>query len=463
MKKNNKILLLFPDGVGIRNYLYSDVFKGMEKELFLFHAFDAKTEQAVKDITAIQNTLSIPKYTESLTEKFLRELICLARLKHNAKLVNNSSILTNWKSNHKGIFKTLFYKCIEIASHLFTSYECILKLEKWYQKAIRNTNFYKEVREILVANAPEKLFCSHQRGVQCATVFAAAQDLGIETITVIYSWDNLPKARMALQADKYLVWSDYMKQELKLYYPEIKEQQIFVTGTPQFECYHQPENIIPREVFYERYNLDIHKKIICYSGDDVLTCPDDPQYLDDLASELVRNGLDVSYQILLRRCPVDISGRFDAIISKYPNLIKQASPLWNFEPNSSWTTIYPLPEDVKLLVSTAYYSDIVVNLGSTMAFDFGMFKKPCIYINYDQEVKINPDWSVHTIYDFQHFKSMPNKEVVMWWNSKDSFASLIEPVKSDYDIENIHKWAKIIIENSKNISQNISNLLFYDK
>ena len=83
--KNKKILLLFPDGVGIRNYLYSDVFKGMEKELVLLHAFDAKTEQAVKDSTAIQNALSIPKYTESLKEKFLRELICLSRLKYNAK------------------------------------------------------------------------------------------------------------------------------------------------------------------------------------------------------------------------------------------------------------------------------------------------------------------------------------------------------------------------------------------
>ena len=79
----------------------------------------------------------------------------------------------------------------------------------------------------------------------------------------------------------------------------------------------------------------------------------------------------------------------DKIISKYPDLIKQAPPLWNFEPNSSWTTIYPLPEDVKLLVSTAYYSDVVVNLGSTMAFDFGMFDKPCAYINYDQENKVN--------------------------------------------------------------------------
>ena len=456
MKKNNKIVLLFPDGVGIRNYFYSDVFKGMEKQLVLFHAFDAKTEQAVKDITEIQNALPIPKYTESLKEKFLRELICLARLKHNAKTVDNPTILTNWKSNHKGIFKTLFYKSIELASHLFTSYERILKLEKWYQKAIRNTNFYKEVREILVANAPEKLFCSHQRGVQCAPIFAAAQDLGIETITVIYSWDNLPKARMALQANKYLVWSDYMKQELKLYYPEIKEQQIFVTGTPQFECYHQPENVIPKEVFYERYNLDIHKKIICYSGDDVLTCPDDPKYLDDLADELIKNNLDNKYQILLRRCPVDISGRFDKIISKYPDLIKQAPPLWNFEPNSSWTTIYPLPEDVKLLVSTAYYSDVVVNLGSTMAFDFGMFNKPCAYINYDQENKVNSNWSVKWIYQLQHFKSMVDKNSVIWINNKSEIKDKVILNKSSDSLE---KWKDVVLSNYKESSEKVKLVL----
>ena len=456
MIKNNKIVLLFPDGVGIRNYLYSDVFKGMEKQLVLFHAFDAKTEQAVKDITSIENSISIPKYSESLKEKFLRELICLARLKHNAKTVDNPTILTNWKSNHKGIFKTLFYKSIELASHLFTSYERILKLEKWYQKAIRNTNFYKEVREILVANAPEKLFCSHQRGVQCAPIFAAAQDLGIETITVIYSWDNLPKARMALQANKYLVWSDYMKQELKLYYPEIKEQQIFVTGTPQFECYHQPENVIPKEVFYERYNLDIHKKIICYSGDDVLTCPDDPKYLDDLADELIKNNLDNKYQILLRRCPVDISGRFDKIISKYPDLIKQAPPLWNFEPNSSWTTIYPLPEDVKLLVSTAYYSDVVVNLGSTMAFDFGMFDKPCAYINYDQENKVNSNWSVKWIYQLQHFKSMVDKNSVIWINNKNE---IIDKVILNQSSDSLEKWKNVVLSDYREASEKVKLVL----
>ena len=456
IETKSKIMLLFPDGVGIRNYLYSDVFKGMENELVLFHAFDVKTEQAVKKITSIENSISIPKYSESLKEKFLRELICLSRLKYNAKLVDNPTILTNWKSHHKGIFKTLFYKLIALASYGCSSYNRILILEKWYQKAIRNSAFYHEVKSILIAITPKKLFCSHQRGVQCAPIFAAAQDLGIETITVIYSWDNLPKARMALQADKYLVWSDYMQQELQLYYPEIKEEQIFVTGTPQFECYQNHENIIPKEEFFKTYGLDIHKKTICYSGDDVLTCPDDPQYLDDLADELIKNNLDDKYQILLRRCPVDISGRFDKIISKYPNLIKQAPPLWNFQPNSSWTTIYPLPEDVKLLVSTVFYSDVVVNLGSTMVFDFAMFEKPCIYINYDQKIKVNPKWSVDRIYKFQHFKSMPAQNCVIWWNNKKEISIKLNDFTSQ---KSINVWKNNVLSNYKNVSCLISFLI----
>ena len=452
MNTQHKIILLFPDGVGIRNYLYSDVFKGFEKNLILFHSFDSQTETAVKEITNIEKSFRIPKYKESIKEKFCREWIALVRLQHNAELVKNLTLLRNWKTNHRNLKNKLFYKIIGLCAKGITDYKQITWLEKKYQSTIRTTKFYNQVQAILKEVQPSHVFCLHQRGIECAAIFAAAADLEIKTTTVIYSWDNLPKARMALKADQYLVWSPYMRDELHLYYPEIKPDQIFVTGTPQFECYHEPKNIIPKDTFYARYNLDKGKKIICFSGDDVLTSPDDPHYLNDLANELVRSGLSATHQILLRRCPVDISGRFEIIVSKYPDLIKQATPLWNFEPNSSWTTIYPLPEDVSLLVSTAYYSDVVVNVGSTMAFDFAMFEKPCIYINYDQENKVNPHWSVETIYKFQHFRSMPNKDCVIWWNKKHEMPNLLNSLAFK---QSMNYWKTIVLGEFENTSKNI--------
>ena len=457
--KKEKILLLFPDGVGIRNYLYSNVFKNTKKDLVLFHAFDTNTEHAVKQITKIDKAVAIPKYNESIKEKFYRELICLTRLKHNAKLVANPTILTNWKKNHTTLKNIFFYKLIEFCSKLITNYDQILTLEKKYQKTIRKNSFYSEVKSILEEVNPSQIFCSHQRGLQCATIFAVATDLGIKTTTVIYSWDNLPKARLALQAENYFVWSDYMKAEMQLYYPEISQDKVLVTGTPQFECYEDMNNCIPKEEFYKTYDLDLNKKIICFSGDDSITSPDDPKYLNDLAEELQNSGLDKEYQILFRRCPVDISGRYDAIVDKYQHLIKPAAPFWNFDDASSWTTIYPLREDIKLLVSTAFYSDVVVNVGSTMAFDFAMFHKPCIFINYDQKVKRNKEWSVNTIYQFQHFRSMPDKKCVIWWNKKSELSHIIEKDMKSYSSTAVTNWLVKVIGDKKNASKNISNVL----
>jgi hypothetical protein len=455
--QNSKILLLFPDGVGIRNYLYSDVFRNVVEKLVLFHNFDQETVTAIKESVFLSETIVIPIYKESIKEKFLRELICLARLYYNAEKVSNQSLLTNWNWNQKTLSKKIFYKSIELIVPFIKGYDIILKLEKSYQKAVRENPFYKEVKAILERVQPNTVFCSHQRGLKVATVFAVAKDLGISTTTVIYSWDNLPKARMALRADRYLVWSDYMKKEMELYYPEIPSESIHITGTPQFEFYEDKQNIIDKEVFFKKYNLDPAKKIICFSGDDMKTSPDDPSYLKDIAEELTKTHFIDEYQILLRRCPVDFSGRFDAVVQKYAGLIKEAPPLWYFNSSSEWSAVYPSIDDVKLLVSTAFYADVVVNVGSTMAFDFDIFNKPCVFINYDQENKNTQDWSVKTIYQFQHFSSMPNEEAVIWLNNKTEIVEKL--IRSEHKAIFMQQWAAIVLGDYKDASKKIRNTL----
>ncbi|WDF62863.1 MGDG synthase family glycosyltransferase [Flavobacterium sp. KACC 22763] len=458
--KKDKVLLLFPDGVGIRNYLYSNVFNNLDTDLILYHNFDPETIDVIKQNISLSQEILIPKYQESLKEKFWRELICLSRLYYNNSKVNNPTLLKNWNWNHKTFSKKIFYKVIEFLAPFFKQYSSIINLEKKYQKAIRKNPFYYEVKAFLEKSQPDIVFCSHQRALKAAPIFAAATDLKIKTTTVIYSWDNLPKARMALWADNYFVWSEYMKDELNLYYPEINSNQISVTGTPQFEFYEDNANIISKEVFYNTYNLNLDKKIICFSGDDTKTSPDDPKYLKDIAEEITKADLQHEYQILLRRCPVDFSERFDNVVSQYKDLIKEAPPLWYFSKSNEWNSVYPTLEDVKLLVSTAFYCDIVVNVGSTMAFDFGMFDKPCVFINYDQEKKTVDDWSVKTIYNYQHFRSMPNADAVIWLNRKEEIVDKIVFKRGWKSFEPLKKWSEILIgKNNDKASINISNVL----
>ena len=457
MIKKEKIALLFPDGVGIRNYLYSDVLKGVKEDLVLFHEFNETTIKVLKENVTFSEAVSIPIYKETIKEKFLRELICLSRLYFNARQVANTSLLNNWNWNQKTLSKKIFYKSIEIAALFFRKYSSILKLEKRYQKAIRGTCFYDEAKSILEKVKPKVIFCSHQRALKAAPFFAAANDLGIKTTTVIYSWDNLPKARLALRADNYLVWSQYMKKEMEFYYPEIPTATIHVTGTPQFEFYDDPHNIIEKETFFKKYKLDHSKKIICFSGDDIKTSPDDPSYLKDIAEEITKADLQGKYQILLRRCPVDLSGRFDDVVKEYSDLIREAPPLWYYNSSKDWTSVYPTKKDVKLLVSTVFYSDVVVNVGSTMVFDFAMFNKPCVFINYDQENKKEKGWFVKKIYEFQHFRSMPSKASVIWLNNKEEIVKKV--TNGEYDDSLVQLWKEIVIGDHLNASNSIRNKL----
>ncbi|NAS29829.1 UDP-glycosyltransferase [Flavobacteriaceae bacterium R38] len=450
-----KILLLVPDGVGIKNYLFSDVFKNVNYEVSLLHDFDDKTLLDVQQTVNFHKSHKLSYYKESLKEKFFRELIHLSRLKYNARRVHNKSILKSWNPKKKNFQIALFYKLIHLTSLVVIHYKFILFLEKYYQKLLKKNKFYNWSYKFLEEEKPDIIFCTHQRALKAPTIFNAAKELDIKSITVIYSWDNVPKARLALKADYYFVWSKHMYEELIQFYPEIGEDQIEITGTPQFEFYAKNDNIIDKNHFYDKYSLDINKKLICFSGDDVKTSPYDPDYLEDVAESIIANNMENDYQIVFRRCPVDISGRFDEVVKKYKNVIREIPPLWNFN-NDGWTTVYPLHDDVKLLVSLCYYSDTVINVGSTMAFDFGMFEKPCIFINYDQQEAKN--WSVETIYNYQHFRSMPDKNAVIWLNSKEEIKSSLLKAISKNGVD-IKSWFDKVIEDPNMASHLIKEKL----
>lgn len=449
MESKKRILIFAPDGTGIKNYLYSNVFKNTSASISLFHNFDTATLSHLNSEISIDSYLTIPKYKESIKEKFLRELIHTARLTYNAKREANPSILAFQKRNHSTLRLKLFYALVSMAAKLIKEYKSIVKMEKKYDRSLRQNPFYIEVQELIKAMNPDVVFCTHQRALKAPTVFIAANDLGISTVTVIYSWDNIPKARLALRANKYLVWSSYMKNELERMYPEISPEKIIITGTPQFEFYKDSNNIIERSKFYEIHGLDPNKKLICFSGDDVKTSPYDPYYLNDLAESLVK--MDDKYQIIFRRCPVDLSKRYEWVLQKFPYLIKEVPPLWNFN-SKIWTAVYPVYDDIKLLVSLARYCDVVINVGSTMAFDFGMFQKPCIYINYDH--KPDKNWSVETIYNYQHFRSMSTKKAVYWLSSKDEIAQLISEVMNNPKTD-IKDWFEIVVNHVDAASDNI--------
>ncbi len=423
MDKTTKILFVVPDGVGIRNYLYSNLLDELKgNKIALLSPLPEKAFYQIKNEFEYF-PLNLPK--EGIVTRIARESATYARLCYNADKVSNSTILKNWNYSPKGKALKVLTKVAQfLGKRTFKNYKNILFLEKTARNnwPVKTIDFYKKQLEEI---QPTSIFITHQRVAALMPICIAAKQLNIPVIAAIYSWDNLPKGRLAVLADTYVVWSDYMKEEMHTYYPEIEAKNVIVAGTPQFEFYLQKNKIISRETFASQYGLDVQKKWICYSGDDVKTSPYDPQYLEDLAQAVSQIEESLQPQIIFRRCPVDFSTRYDSVLEKYKDTIIPIDPLWNV-PNKdeNWGAFYAKREDVDMQVNLAFHCEFVVNLGSTMAHDFAMFNKPCFYINYDKVS--DGKWSVQTVYNYQHFRSMNGLEPVEWFNTKEEIKNKVE-------------------------------------
>ncbi|QKJ64792.1 UDP-glycosyltransferase [Flavobacterium sp. M31R6] len=462
--KNNKIFILLPDGIGLRNFAYSDFYKIGKKEDFdiIFWnntPFDL-TELGFKEIK-IKNSKSHP-----LTEiyKNARKQI---ELNLNIRRTKDTVYDTyRFPFSYATTTKAVKSLLTRLVSFTHSSKYGLNRIRKKIKQEERKTLYYHQCLETLQKEQPGMVFCTNQRPMTAIAPLLAAQDLGIPTATFIFSWDNLPKATMVVETDYYFVWSDLMKKELLFYYPYVQEEQVFVSGTPQFEAHFNQNKLSSKEEFFKQNNLDANKKYICFSGDDITTSPDDPAYLEDAAKAVIElNSKGYNLGIIFRRCPVDFSNRYDTILEKYSSTIVSIDPIW--KPLSSvWNTILPTKEDDSLLSNLGEHCEMVLNLGSSMVFDFICHKKVCAYFHYNQKIQLDKNWDLFKCYQYVHFRSMPNKETVLWINSPDAIASIIENgmAKNSSVIEDAKNWFEIINQHppqeaSRRIWQGIKTII----
>ncbi|ENG5658946.1 UDP-glycosyltransferase [Flavobacterium psychrophilum] len=422
--QKNKVFILLPDGIGLRNFAYSKFYEmgaQYNAEVVFWNNTNFSLSVLGFDEVKIEKTKNNPLTEIYKNAKTQAELNCSIK-KENDKVYDSYRFAFSYQ-NIKAIVKSV---SVHIVTLRYSSSNGLRFLRGKLISEERKTAAYNQAKDTLLAQNPTMVFCTNQRHTSSIAPLLAAQDLGIPTATFIFSWDNLPKATLVVEPDYYFVWSNHMKLELLQYYPDIKDEQIFITGTPQFESHFDASRLLPRTTFFKNHGLDLAKKYICYSGDDVTTSPDDATYLDDVAQAVAAlNAKGNAIGILFRRCPVDFSDRYDAVIKKYKDIIVPVAPQWE-KIGADWSTILPTNNDVTLQMNTIYHTEMVVNLGSSMVFDYVAHKKPCAYINYDIPKPKDKNWSVKKIYKFVHFRSMPHKNAVVWLNTKQEIAAKLE-------------------------------------
>lgn len=451
--KQKKVFVFFPDGVGLRNFAFTD-FKCIGEQMGFDITYWNNTVFSLKDNLGFNEVKIENHQIHPLTPLYTR---ARKRVELNVSEQKfNDPVYPTYKFpfNYKGLKNSLKSVYTKLLIAQYNSEKGVERIRAKINALERKNPKYAYCKAQLQEHQPDLVFCTTQRATQSISALLAAKDLGIPTAAFVYSWDNVPKAMQVVETDYYFVWSEHMKREVLQYYPFVKEDQVFVTGTPQFEPHFDDSLVKSRDTFFAENNLDVNKKYICFSGDDETTSPLDQYYLEDLAIAVRSlNNKGENLGIIYRKCPVDFTTRYDKVVKDYSDVIVKIDPIWK-QVGKQWNQVLPAKEDFEMLVNVCYHSEMVTNVCSSTVFDFVAHNKPCIYYNYEQPQLKKGIRDIGQNYKYVHFRSMPTKEAAVFCETKSQLEAKVKAVL-DGKLTNVpvgKEWFKIIAGETPNAS-----------
>lgn len=375
--------VVITDGVGYRNFVLSDFITEAHEAFDEVVIFSCLPKHVYDNLNLKCTIVELDVFEESFITWFFRKAKEVTHLKVHSN--DNYGIEDNFHANYspsitpRGIATRFIYTWVA-KSH---SEKWVQRYNRIQQKTFHFHRITKKYKQLLKEHNISMLFFTHQRPSYIAPLIYAAQQLKMKTTAFIFSWDNLAsKGRMAGDFDYYLVWSDLMKQELLHFYKAINENQIAVVGTPQFEPYVLSRYGMSKEAFTKRFQLDENLPTVLFSCGDVSTSKNDPLYISSIASAIENNQLSQKVNFLVRTSPAEEPLRFAALVEKYP-FIRWNYPAWSQTRSNhleSWSQRIPSVADVTELKAVLMYTDVSINMLSTMSLDNMLFDKPVINV-----------------------------------------------------------------------------------
>ncbi|WP_026706184.1 hypothetical protein [Flavobacterium soli] len=375
-----KLGVVITDGVGFRNFILSDFLAEAEKTFDEVVVLSCLPAEVYSEFVKKSRIIELDVFEENFKTWFFRKAKEVAHLQLHQK--NNFGILDNLETNHsksktaRGYATRFIFK----VTTLLHSEKWIQRYNSWQQRTFKHDSITVGYKTILEKEKFDLLFFTHQRPPFIAPLVYQAEQLKVKTASFIFSWDNLAsKGRMAANFDYYLVWSDLMKTELQQFYSSVKIENIRVVGTPQFEPYVLDRYKVSKEQFVEKFNLNNSLKTICFSCGDISTSKNDELYIETIANAILEGKID-PVNVIVRTSPAEDPVRFASFVERF-SFLKWNYPRWTLSRQGhqeTWSQRIPSIEDVKDLRSLLEYSDLNINMLSTMSLDFIQFDKPVI-------------------------------------------------------------------------------------
>jgi len=240
-------------------------------------------------------------------------------------------------------------------------------------------------------------------------------------IASIHSFDNVTKRGWpAVIFDFYLVWNKYNRDELLRISSAIQKENIFIAGAPQFDFHYKESFAFEKNEWLKKMGIPAGKKIILYAGGVPSLFPDEPQYVVHLKEAIERDIINDDAVILVRNHPLDNIQRWEKAIAKSPFIFYDISTGGKEKMDHSNVSV----DELRQFISTLNYTDVHINVCSTMAVDGSVFRKPQIGPAYNNLNKNNAT-AIRNMYYQEHYVPIMKTGAVRLAHSSDEFVLLV--------------------------------------
>jgi len=397
-KNRHRVVVLLPRGEAIRNFVYSGALEQLSEDVDVTALSVVASESVLQYLRHCPYRVEdLETYPERYPVRLVREILDMAHGRTLwSKAAQDRWMLRDHEVKHTADrVKRLVKKALALPFASPRGVRALSTMERRVSRCLRTTDRYvvlfKSMSPSLVFNG------SHVHSTNAIQAVEAAQWLGIPTAAFLFSWDNLTsQGRIVPAYDYYLVWNEIIRDQLLQIYPELKPEQVSVTGTPQFDFHFRSEFYWSRAEFCSRIGADPDRPIVLYSTGMPNHMPGEERIIEQLSDSLAEMQRFRTPQLVVRVYPKDRTGRFDDLKQRRSDILFPEIP---------WDAAYHTPrfEDAPLLTNMLRHCDCGINVASTISLELCMFDRPVINVAYDPPQMHLGIHSYAKFYEFDHY------------------------------------------------------------
>jgi hypothetical protein len=241
---------------------------------------------------------------------------------------------------------------------------------KWEAHRFRLPHYLAPTFEEL---PPSLIVSTHPMPYHDYEVVTWGRRLGIQTVGVVKSWDNVQKG-LSSHCHLLSVWNPVNKEEAEQLL-EYRPDEVTMNGAPSFDAYYRPEYDLDREDGLGMLGLDPARKVITLATLGILNKEfygrDETHLVDDLLRMIQESEVLRGAQLVIRLHPTSHLECFWKYMNR-PNItISFASVM----PGLMWC---PSQKDLIEQTSLLRHSDVILTPGSSWVLEAAIFDTPTI-------------------------------------------------------------------------------------